>query len=118
MSGTRLTITLDLRTEPSVETAMTLVHRWLADELSVDGGVMRPLKVAAARIEGQGLPIPDSALGLARRRKDLHLTQKDVADRAGLDREQVSQVEHGHVSLNSGSAVAVCRVLADAEARR
>ncbi|WP_084963314.1 helix-turn-helix domain-containing protein [Thermoactinospora rubra] len=112
-----LTITFGLDTDKSVEQAIQLIERWLADELAVEQW-LRPLKVSSVMFEAEGLPIPDSGLKLARRRKALHLTQAELAERAGISRRALSKVERGELTLASDSAIRIRRALTELEAGR
>lgn len=122
----RLTITLDLHTDPSVQRATELVQRWLAGELDVENWQLRPLKIQAARIDVATLPLGDTehlvaesgGAAILRRRKALGLTQRTLAEYASVSTMTVSHLENRHVSATSPSAIAVRRALDELEAAR
>lgn len=44
-------------------------------------------------------------------RKDLNLTQKDLADKAGINQSYISQLENGYISPSLSYAMAIAKVL-------
>ncbi|MDX3109702.1 helix-turn-helix domain-containing protein [Nonomuraea angiospora] len=119
-----ITITIELGTEASVEAATQLIQAWANGQLNLDDRWLRPLKVKAIGLRGQGLPntrqIQAALVGadIARRRRALGLTQSELARRAGLTGAVVSQIERGLVSGTSRSAFAVRRALTELEPGR
>lgn len=123
---TRITLTFELATAPAVEAATQLIEAWLNEQLNLTTGWLRPLKVKALHIQGEG---PDAAemrvslaarggWQLAQRRTQLGLSQRQLAQRAGVTKTAISQVESGRTGLGSKTAIAMRRALAAAEAGR
>jgi transcriptional regulator with XRE-family HTH domain len=50
-------------------------------------------------------------LNVRRRREEIGLTQEDLADRAGLDRSYISNVERGSRNLSISSIVRIAKAL-------
>lgn len=120
----RITLTFDLDTNPSVEAALQLVEAWANSQLNLQDEWLRPLKVTAVSITGDGQigEEIERALGdksgkaIARRRVALHLTQREIARRTGLTTMAVSSVERGLTGPTAKSAVAIRRTLEALEA--
>lgn len=48
---------------------------------------------------------------IKKRRKELNLTQKDLADRVGINQSYISQVENGFISPSFNYAIAIAKEL-------
>ncbi|MFG3439884.1 helix-turn-helix domain-containing protein [Nonomuraea sp. NPDC047897] len=122
----KITLTFELATAPAVEAATELIEAWVNQRLNLTSSWLRPLKVQALHIHGEGPDAVEMRLALAakrghqlaQRRRELRLTQRQLARRAGVTQTAVSQVESGRTGLGSKSAIAIRQALAAAEAGR